>query len=196
MSTTTTATRNSTSELVSAARNSDPRAIEQLIDRYEGVVWSTVRSFRMRDADAHDAVQNTWLRMIEHLGDLRDPERLPGWLATTARRESLRIARAGQREIAGLDPAVFERADNSTPGPEPDVINRTMNGLLWAQVAQLPPAGRHMLTALTATDAHSYRDFARITGMPVGSIGPRRMRHLRRLRQLLEGSGLGPQAWR
>jgi hypothetical protein len=32
--------------------------------------------------------------------------------------------------------------------------------------------------------------------MPIGSVGPRRMRYLQQLRRLLEGSGLGSQAWR
>jgi hypothetical protein len=70
VSTTTTATINGDKacDLVRAARNGDPRASEQLIDRYTSVVWPTVRSFRLREADVHDAVQNTWLRMIEHLG--------------------------------------------------------------------------------------------------------------------------------
>jgi RNA polymerase sigma factor (sigma-70 family) len=197
VSTTTAATTNrTTTEIVRAARNGDTRAIEQIIDRYESVVWATVRSFCMSEADTHDAVQNTWLRMIEHLGDVRDPERLPGWLATTARRECLKILRTGQREITGVDPAQYERPDTATSGPERDVIDRTMHGLLWSRVAELPPSGRRMVIALTDTEPQSYRDFARTSGMPIGSVGPRRMRHLRRLRQSLECSGLGPEAWR
>jgi RNA polymerase sigma factor (sigma-70 family) len=192
----TTTITNSTSELVRAARDGDPDAMERLVDRYASVVWSTVRACRLAEADAHDAVQNTWLLLIEHLGELRDPERLPGWLATTARREALKILRRGHREVVGLEQGVTERTDWATPGPEREVIDRSMRDLLWAQVAELPPAGRAMLTALTGTDAPSYGDYARLSGMPIGSIGPRRMRYLRRLRQLLEGSGLELQAWR
>jgi RNA polymerase sigma factor (sigma-70 family) len=192
----TTNISDSTSELVRAARDGDPSAMERLIDRYASVVWSTVRSVRLADADVHDAVQNTWLRMIEHLGDLRDAERLPGWLVTVARREALRILRRGRREMVGLEPGATERADRALPDPERDVIDRSMHDLLWAQLSELPPAGRHMLTALTGTDAPSYGDYARVSGMPVGSIGPRRMRYLQQLRQLLERSGLGPHAWR
>jgi RNA polymerase sigma factor (sigma-70 family) len=185
-----------TSELVAAARNGCPDAVAQLVDRYAGVVWSVARSYGLREADVHDAVQNTWLRMIEHLDEVRDPERLGGWLATTARRECLRILNGGRRELVGLEPAVVERADRATPGPEHDVIDRTMQSLLWTRVAELPPAGSHMVTTLVGTDPPSYRDYARVNGMPIGSIGPRRMRYLQQLRQLLEGAGLGQQAWR
>ena len=186
----------STTELVHAAAQGDPRATEQLVSRYVSVVWATVRYFRLRDADAHDAVQNTWLRMIEHLGALRDPERLPAWLATTARRECMKIAQSRQREVAGLEPTVFERADETTPGPERHAIDRTMNALLRDRVAELPWLGRHMLVTLTGPDAPTYEDFARTTGIPVGSIGPKRMRYLRQLRRRLEESGLGAPAWR
>jgi RNA polymerase sigma factor (sigma-70 family) len=181
-----------TSDLVTAARSGCSRAMAELVDRYAGVVWAAVRSLRMRDADAHDAVQNTWLRMIEHLGDIRDSGRLPGWLATTARREGLKILQQGRREVVGIDERETGR---TTPGPEHDVIDRTMNSLLWTQVAQLPAAGSHMLASLTDPDAPSYRDYARLNGMPVGSVGPRRMRYLQQLRTSLERSGLGSHAW-
>lgn len=185
-----------TDDLVAAARNGCPAAMEQLVNRFAGVVWAAVRSYGLREADRPDAVQNTWLRMIEHLADVRDAERLPGWLATIARRECLKILSRGRREVVGLEPAEVERADRGTPGPEHDVISRSMGRLLWTQVASLPPAGRHMVTALTGADAPSYQDYARRTGMPVGSVGPRRMRYLHQLKQILEHSGLGLQAWR
>jgi RNA polymerase sigma factor (sigma-70 family) len=192
----TTSSACSTSELVYAAQNGDARATEQLVVRHVTLVWSTVRSFRLREADACDAVQNTWLRMIEHLSMLREPDRLPGWLATTARRECLRILRDGRREATGLEPTVFERADERAPNPERSTIDSAMNALLWEHVAQLPPPGRRMLAALTSGDAPSYQDFARANGMPTGSIGPTRMRYLRKLRLRMEESGLGAPTWR
>jgi RNA polymerase sigma factor (sigma-70 family) len=185
----------STTQLVNAARRGDRQATEQLVDRYARLVWATVRAFRLRESDTHDAVQNTWLRMLESLGSVHDPERLPGWLATTARRECLKIIQAARREVAGIDPAVFDRPDEASPNPERSITDRAMNALLWKRVAELPRAGRHMVTTLTAGDAPSYRDFARANGMPIGSIGPTRMRYLRRLRDRLEECGLGAAAW-
>ena len=43
-----------------------------------------------RRADAEDAAQTVWLRLVDQLDRLRDPDALPGWLATTTRRECLR----------------------------------------------------------------------------------------------------------
>ena len=185
----------STADLVQAAQHHDQQATRQLVDRYTGLVRSTVRSFRLRDVDAQDAVQNTWLRMIEHLGALRDPDRLAGWLATTARRECLKILRDGRRELAH-DPELFDRPDERSRCPEPLAIAGVMNAMLWHRVSELPGPAKHMVVTLTGPDAPAYGDFARVSGLPVGSIGPKRMRYLRQLRRRLEDSGLGATVWR
>jgi RNA polymerase sigma factor (sigma-70 family) len=193
MSITTTAY--TTTDLVQAAREGAQGAVEQLMRRYERLVWATVRTFQLRDADCHDAVQNTWLKMIEHLDSLNDAERLPGWLSTTARRECLKIIRSGRRETVGLDPSLLERVDELFANPERAATRKAMHALLWEGVAALPEAGRALLVTLTSPDAPKYKDYAAATGMPVGAIGPTRMRYLRRLRKVLEQNGLGAHAW-
>lgn len=195
MSTMSAGSATSTSALVRAAQDHDQQALRHLVERYTGLVRSTVRSFRLRDADAQDAVQNTWLRMIEHLGTVRDPERLPGWLATTARRECLKIVREGRREVAH-DPGMLDRPDERARHPEPAALDGVMNAMLWRRVSELPGPARHMVLTLTDADAPAYGDFARVSGMPVGSVGPKRMRYLRQLRRRLEDAGLGATAWR
>ncbi|BCJ48531.1 RNA polymerase sigma factor [Actinoplanes sp. NBRC 14428] len=176
------------------AQAGDRRACEKLIKRYEALVWWTVRAFRLSEADAEDAVQNTWLRMVEHLGDLRDPDRVGGWLATVARRECLQLLRHSRREVVGLEQQP-DRPDEREPQPERAALDRSMHALLWQHVDRLPPPARTLLVSLSANNAPGYAEFARINHMPVGSIGPTRMRSLRKLRTELEGSGLGSGAW-
>src|SRR5215211_7638838 len=72
-------------ELVRAAAEGDQAAWNGLVDRYNGLVWSVARSHRLATADASDVVQTTWLRLVENLGRLQDPDRVGAWLATTAR---------------------------------------------------------------------------------------------------------------
>ncbi|MFI7602994.1 RNA polymerase sigma factor [Actinoplanes sp. NPDC049681] len=181
-------------QLIVAAQAGDRSACGRLIERFEALVWWTVRTFRLPEADAEDAVQNTWLRMVEHLGDLREPERLAGWLATVARRECLQLLRQGRREIVGLDQQP-DRPDEREPQPERAAVDRSMNDLLWRHVDKLPAPARTLLVTLSATNAPGYAEFARNHDMPIGSIGPTRMRSLRKLRTELEDSGLGPYAW-
>lgn len=179
-----------------AALDGDIDGQEQLVARYVALVWSTVRSFRLSHADAHDAVQNTWLRLFEQLGSLRDADRLPGWLATTARRECLRIIRRTGREVVGVETHLHDRADECAPNPERAAVEAAMTDLLWAHVADLPAPARTLLLTLTSPDAPRYADYAQATGMPLGSIGPTRMRYLRQLRARLEASGLDARCWR
>ena len=48
------------------------------------------------DADADDVQQNVWLQLVSQLDTIRNPATLPGWLATTTRRECGRVLRAAR----------------------------------------------------------------------------------------------------
>src|SRR4051794_28306445 len=86
-------------ELVAAAAEGDQVAWDGLVDRFNGLVWSVARAHRLSPIDAADVVQTTWLRLVENLGRLQDPERVGAWLATTARRECLRTLRHSARNL-------------------------------------------------------------------------------------------------
>lgn len=186
-------TGRSLTELVKAAREDERPAFEELVARYEALVWRVVRDYRLGDADSHDAVQCTWLRLIENLHRLRDPERLGSWLATTASRECLRLLRSRRREVDAEE--WLEQRPDAAPSPEQDVVDDVMATLLWQQVAALPGRGQALVQALTRTDPPAYAELAERTGMPIGSIGPTRGRYLARLRSRLECAGLGAEAW-
>ncbi|HZG95557.1 MAG TPA: sigma-70 family RNA polymerase sigma factor, partial [Mycobacteriales bacterium] len=81
----------SLTELVRAAADGDQRAWNALVDRFSRLVWAVARQHRLSEADAGDVAQATWLRLVENLASLREPEAVGGWLATTARREALRV---------------------------------------------------------------------------------------------------------
>ena len=98
ITTTTSYGRASNTVLLRAVGDGEPPAWEELISRYGRLVRSTVASFRLQEAEAEDAVQNTWLRLMERMDTIRDPRCLGGWLATTARRECLALIRRGHRE--------------------------------------------------------------------------------------------------
>jgi len=84
----------SAADLVTRARNGDKQAWDALVDRYAPLVWSICHRHRLSRADADDVGQSVWLQLVEHLGTVRDPAALPGWLATTTRRECGRVLRA------------------------------------------------------------------------------------------------------
>jgi len=182
-----------TEELVLRARQGDSRAYEELVERHQRQVWAAVRGFRLSDADAHDAVQMTWLRLVENLDRLNDPSRLGAWL--TAKRECLRLIRRRNREIGTPEEFFDAVADERELGPEQQVTQEAMAEVLWDLVGELPERAQDLLKAVTSADRTAYADISKATGMAVGSIGPTRGRYLNRLRKLIEDSGLDAAAF-
>jgi len=179
-----------TRELVTAAAEGDHAAWAALVDRYTSLLWSVARSFRLPEADAADVVQTVWLRLVEHLDRVEDPDRLPGWLATTVRRECLRLVRRASHEsYAPLD----EVADDS-PALDAQVLKDERDAVLWHAFAQLDVSCRQLLRVLMADPPPTYAAVAAALDIPVGSIGPTRARCLSKLRRMASISQLADGA--
>lgn len=164
----------------------DQDAWDVLVTRYTALLWRIARAHHLAPADASDVVQTTWLRLVEHAGRITDPERLGGWLGTTARRECLRILRRARRERPHPDHHdAFEEAEQPAPPPDTHLLRRERDAQLWSAMATLPERSRVLLEVLMADQPPSYDDIALALDMPRGSIGPTRARSLLRLRQLL-----------
>ncbi len=89
-------------DLVTRARKGDQQAWDVLVERYSPLIWSICRHYRLSRADAEDVGQRTWLQFVNHLGAIREPAALPGWLTTTTRRECNQIVHAARgRQAAG-----------------------------------------------------------------------------------------------
>ncbi|GAB1515125.1 RNA polymerase sigma factor [Actinophytocola sp. KF-1] len=174
--------------MLASAAAGDQQAWHALVDAYTGLLWSVARGFRLGPADAADAVQLTWLRLVEHLDRIEDPERLPGWLATTVRRECLQLIRrtAASRQTPDTD-LVGELAD---PAPPVDdrLLRAERDAELWRTFAQLGERCQRLLRVLSAVPAPAYTEVAAALDMPIGSIGPTRRRCLTRLRELMDAA--------
>ncbi len=177
--------------LLLAARDGDKSAWAEIMVRYGRLVSATVRSYRLQDADALDAIQMTWLRLLANGRQIQDPDRLGSWLATTARRECLAILRRSKR-IAYREETLDSLADSSV-GPEQRVLAGEAVTAVRGMVAELPTRGRVLLRALFSDSPQPYAEIALTMGIPIGSVGPTRARVLRQLRRMLDERGLGSE---
>ena len=186
--------------LVRRAAEGDRTAWQAIVDEYGGLVWSVARSFRLNEAQAADAVQTTWLRLVENLGEIREPERMAGWLRTTARRVCLAMVTEARREqLTGSseelpEPVLDRHVTASEAGPETCAVRRDQQVLVRRAVATLPERYRALVALLVASPPASYEEISAGLGMPVGSIGPTRARVLARLRTELATAGLHDMA--
>lgn len=174
-------------DLVARASTGDATAWDALVDEYIGLVWSVARGYGLCEADCADAVQTTWLRLVEHLDRIHDPSRVGAWLATTTRRECLRLVAHAKRVAPARDADVFEGPDISLRDLDSALLDAEQAVQIGAALAQLPPRWRELLLLLVADPAPSYEEISQQLRMPIGSIGPTRGRALLRLRSLLDG---------
>jgi RNA polymerase sigma factor (sigma-70 family) len=180
--------------LVRLAAGGDEAAWAGLVRRFSGLVWSVARAHGLGGVDAEEVFQTTWLRLTEHVGRLKEPDRVGAWLATTARHESLKTIRAGQRTFPTGDLEVLDRGDDTTPevlmlASEDAVAESTRLRRAWSAYQRLPIRCRELLRVLIATPPLPYVEIAAMFGIAVGSIGPTRARCLRQLRKLLAEPG-------
>ncbi len=176
-----------TTALMERAQRGDDMAWSELQRRYGGLVRRVVRDCGIRDAHTGDVVQTTWLRLVEHVHDVQDPQRLGSWLATVARREAWHTSALVAREVCH-EHEVLDRLDGTaTPSPEGQALDHDERGRFRQAVAALPPRQRHLLTLLMQDPAPSYDEISRLTGMSIGSIGPTRARAIERLRRGFTG---------
>jgi len=171
-------------DLVTRARNGDKQAWDALVERYAPLIWSICRRHRLADVDADDVGQGVWLQLVDQLDKIRDPAALPGWLATTTRRECVRVLRAACGPYAagyGLDAETI--SDDQAQMAEQQVLVAERHVALREAFTHLPPCDQQLIALLIQDPPVPYAEISARLGIPVGSIGPTRGRCLDRLRR-------------
>jgi len=169
--------------IVMAAARGDEASWQQLVDRYSSLLWAVARAHHLSGNDAADVVQTTWLRLIEHLPNIKNPDGIGAWLATTARRECLRTLRRAARCHPSDELDV--RVDEEVAGADVRLLRDERDAALWNAFKRLPRRDQALLRMLTADPTPSYEQIAAALGVAIGSIGPTRARALERLRREL-----------
>ena len=179
-----------TGKLVEAAADGDEAAWRAIVERFSGLVWAVARGFRLGPSDAGDVYQTVWLRLAENLRRIKNPDQLGAWLATTARRESLRMVRGRRRDVPMEDAALADLvpADETTPElaaleAEQARLEANRAKQVWRAFRELPARCQQLLRILMATHRPSYAEAAAALDIPVGSVGPTRARCLQQLRR-------------
>jgi RNA polymerase sigma factor (sigma-70 family) len=171
-------------DLVTRAAKGDKHAWDALVERFIPLIWSICRRHRLGDADAEDVSQNVWLHLIDQLDKIREPAALPGWLATTTRRECLRVLRTARGQLAArylLDAQLI--ADEKAGTADQELLTAERHAALREAFAALPPFGQQLIALLLEDPSMPYVQISAQLGIPAGSIGPTRRRCLDKLRR-------------
>jgi RNA polymerase sigma factor (sigma-70 family) len=162
----------------------DQEAWDALVERYASLIWFTCRRYRLNGADAEDVGQSVWLQLVEHVGSIRDPAALPGWLVTTTRRECTRVLRSAHRAQPGDHVPDFEHiAEQMGRTAEEEVLAAERHAALREALTDLPPTWQRLMAMLAADPPVPYAEISARLAIPAGSIGPTRRRCLEKLRR-------------
>ncbi len=177
-------------DLVRRAAKGDQRSWDALVNRFGPMVYSIARGMGRTAAEAADVSQTVWLSLVEHLDTICQPERVGAWLATTTRRECLRVQQRSRRVTLVDDEARFDDIDHDVRSLDTGMLSEERNDALWDAFATLPESSRRLLTLLMVDPPMSYQDISATLDMPIGSIGPTRARILNVLRREVQRRGI------
>ena len=169
-------------------RAGDRAALDELVRLLSPVLWQVVRATGLERDLAEDAVQTTWLALVNGADRITSPQAVAGWLCTSARREAWRLGKQSARQRPVEDEILTARLP-SQAGPEDDVILDDESARLWQSLDRLPDRCRRLLRIVAAQPRPDYQLVAEQLDMPVGSIGPTRGRCLDKLRRELATTG-------
>lgn len=171
------AVRRRDSELVEQCLNGDPEAWEELVNRYQRLVYSVARALCRDSEDVSDVFQQVWLELYQHLGSLRQAQALPAWLITVTRRQAYALLRS-RRGSESLDEEVPDVAERIREIEEKHMLERALG--------QLPDRCRKLLHLLYFDSTEpSYSQISAAMDIPEPSIGPTRARCLDKLRKAI-----------
>src|ERR1700722_4755548 len=173
-------------QLVRASADGSEAAWNELSRRFSPLVMAVARSHHLAAEDARDVCQTVWLRLVEHLRNLREPDALPLWLITTTRHECSRQARRGRRQVpADLrdETAVAQQEQPAAPSLDAEILAAELRQAVRDGLGQLPARDQRLLELRASDPPAPYREISLLLGMPIGSIGPTLRRSLERLRE-------------
>jgi len=165
-------------DLIRRCIEGDQEAWKQLVRRYERLIYSIALRICRDSETAADVLQQVCLELYQRLDEVRNTATLPSWIATVTRRKSCDYWRSCQPAEPLLDDGSADSEDIFANIERQHTLERAM--------ASLPERNRRLMQMLYMSGHdYSYQEIAQQLGMPVASIGPTRIRSLKKLRKLL-----------
>jgi RNA polymerase sigma factor (sigma-70 family) len=172
---------------LTAVKSSDKQGWNALIERYQPIINSVCRSYRLTPEDAADVSQTVWMKVVDNLDRIREPRAIPAWIKTTAIREALALLRTRNRltllDVSQDNSAAWSPLNPSLYSSEVDarMLDAERQSAVRDGLAEMAESHRALLSLLVADPPISYQQISDQLGLPVGSIGPTRARCLRKL---------------
>jgi RNA polymerase sigma-70 factor (ECF subfamily) len=168
--------------LVTAAKNGDRSAFEELVNRHERAIFRLAQNITHATADAEEVLQETFLQVYRHLGRFQGGSRFSTWLTRIAINQALMLLRKRSNKVVSLD-APVERHEEFLPreiadwGPTPEQRYSTteLREILADTLSRLSPALR-VVFQLRDVEELSTEETARVLGLSCSAVKSRLLR--------------------
>lgn len=179
-------------ELVHSARQGNKEAFNALFERYQEMAVRIARRMLGTDEPARDMSQEAMLQAYLCLQDLRKEESFRSWLygiVLNVTKSYLREQKRRQRleTTRHQDPAeeAWEPADPAAD-PQQIALERELNALVLAALAELPPAHREP-ARLFYQESLTLHEITAVTGVLPGTVKVQLHRARNQLREKIRG---------
>ena len=177
-------------DLVQRCRKNEQLAWDELVDRYQRLIFAVPKRAGLNDDQAADIFQDVFLTLYQKIDEIEQPERIRAWIVTTAKFKTWAVVR-GEKGLHS--PATEEEMEvemgnlpDSSPLADDVLIELEEQHLIRTAVAKLDERCRTIISMvyLNAATA-SYVDVGEAIGVGATSISPLRSRCLKKLEKLL-----------
>jgi len=175
-------------ELAIAARGGDCTCLGLLLERHRARLYAAALHLLGHGPEAEDAVHDTFLIALSHIGDVKDPQAIVGWLHTVLRRCCLQQLRRRRGEV--LVAEVPDRPDDGA-SIEERLEKAALREWVWDALRKLPEPLQATAMLRYFGSYQSYEELAAILAVPIGTVRSRLSEVKRKLAEmLLETAGL------
>lgn len=180
----------SDAELIHACRDGSQTAWDELVGRYQRLIYAIPRRAGLTDEQAADVFQEVFLTLFEKIDELSQPEKVRSWIVTTAKFKTWGTVRSSKGFYSPETEEEMEQAWANLPDGAPladDVlIELEQQHLIRTALKQLEERCQKILSMLyLRNSAASYAEVADAVGVGETSISPLRSRCLKKLEKLL-----------
>ena len=186
-----TVVKDDESALVAAAKSGDIPAFETLVGRYERKIFRLAQNITQNREDAEDAMQESFLKAYEHLGEFQGNSRFYTWLVRIAVNQALMKLRRRRPNVVSLDQELDTGEDMMPrevedwgPSPEERYGQTELSGILGKVIGELDPPFR-IVFQLRGIEELSTEETAEALGLSVPAVKSRLLRARLKLREKL-----------
>ncbi len=172
-------------ELIRRCLTGEQRAWNELVERYQRLVYAIPRRYGLNEPDAEEVMQNVFLIVYRHLGSLRDEMLLSAWLIRITARETMHYRR---REPAHDE--LDEQLADEGEGAEERFARLEVAHRVRLALSRMGSPCRELLEASLGDAPPNYKILAAKLNCPVGSIGPTRARCFKKFEKILRTMGI------